>query len=79
MTVKDIVAKWLKENGYDGLAREDCGCQLDDLFACDGYMDGSSEVEKCEAAMNSECPGPEECEWSEVPGHAHMMPGKKEG
>jgi len=35
MTVKEIVEKYLRENGYDGLYCEDCGCRLDDLIPCD--------------------------------------------
>ena len=35
MTVKEIVEKYLRENGYDGLAGEDCGCGLDDLAPCE--------------------------------------------
>lgn len=34
MTVKEIVVEWLKVNGYDGLAGEECGCAIDDLFCC---------------------------------------------
>ena len=34
MTIKDIIEKYLRENGYDGLAGEDCGCGLDDLGPC---------------------------------------------
>ena len=34
MTCKDIIIKWLKDNGYDGLAGEHCGCGLDDLAPC---------------------------------------------
>ena len=40
MTVKEIVADYLKTNGFDGLCRENCGCGLDNLFPCefDGDM-----------------------------------------
>ena len=35
MTVKDIIADYLKKNGFDGLCDYDCGCGLDDLFPCE--------------------------------------------
>ncbi len=35
MNIKEIIAKYLEDNGYDGLCCEDCGCQKDDLFPCD--------------------------------------------
>lgn len=36
MNVKEIVAEYLKTNGFDGLHAEDqCGCRLDDLIPCD--------------------------------------------
>lgn len=34
MNVKEIVVKYLDENGYDGLAAEDCGCGKRELFVC---------------------------------------------
>ena len=34
MTVKEIVIKYLKNEGYDGLCGDDCGCLIDDLFLC---------------------------------------------
>jgi len=36
INVLEIIEKYLKENGYDGLYREDgCGCELGDLGSCD--------------------------------------------
>ena len=32
--ISDIVRWYLKENGYDGLYYEECGCEIDDLFPC---------------------------------------------
>lgn len=36
MEVQEIVAVWLKDNGYDGLFSEDyeCGCEISDLMPC---------------------------------------------
>ena len=38
MTVKEIIEKYLKENGYGGILNVNvpCGCFLDDLVVCDG-------------------------------------------
>ena len=52
MDVKEIVKKYLKDNGYDGLVRLDveCGCKLDDLMPCNG-----PEVD-CEPGYLQSCP-----------------------
>ena len=34
MTVKKIVENYLRENDYEGLQSEECGCRLDDLIPC---------------------------------------------
>jgi hypothetical protein len=36
MNVKEIIEKYLRDNGYDGLcyADEECGCLLEDLIPC---------------------------------------------
>lgn len=41
MNVKDIVENYLQDNGYDGLCNteQECGCRIDDLFACDSCPD----------------------------------------
>jgi len=33
-TVRDIVREYLVANGYDGLWRDDCGCELGDFMPC---------------------------------------------
>lgn len=50
--VRDILAYWLRANGYDGLCNSDmeCGCSLDDLIPCD------SPCEKCEAGYQGPSP-----------------------
>lgn len=36
MNVKQIIKKYLKENGYDGLHTIDCGCRRKDPIICGG-------------------------------------------
>lgn len=40
MNVTEIITKYLKENGFDGLCNEylECGCAIGDLSPCDDYM-----------------------------------------
>ena len=33
---RDMVAAYLRQNGFDGLFCEECGCSLDDLMPCGG-------------------------------------------
>ena len=41
MNVKEIVKKYLDENGFDGLYNDRCGCEKDDLMLC------NENLEKC--------------------------------
>jgi len=34
MTIKEIVLAYLKNNGYNGLCADECGCGVDDLAPC---------------------------------------------
>jgi hypothetical protein len=54
MTVAEIVKKYLEENGFDGLAGDECGCSKDSLFPCD-FCNGD-----CEPAYIKKCVG-EKC------------------
>lgn len=64
MEVKEIIKKYLEENGYDGLYSEDCGCDLElGLFPC-----GLANVEQCKAGHYIKCdpetcPAEGRCEW----------------
>ena len=52
VNVLDIVSAYLKANGFDGLAAEDCGCKIEELAECckgfsecrPGYL---KDCEKC--------------------------------
>ena len=35
MTIHEIVKEYLKYNGFDGLAGDECGCLVEDLMCCD--------------------------------------------
>lgn len=52
MTVKEIVIEYLKENGYDGLCNNSCGCGIDDLFPC-----SFENTDICETAYKVACKG----------------------
>ena len=43
MTIKEIVKKWLKKNGYDGLSnpRIDCGCGFNSFMPCDCWHENN--------------------------------------
>lgn len=34
LTAEKMIEKYLKDNGYDGLFCEDCGCEVGDLCPC---------------------------------------------
>lgn len=50
-TIKEIVAKYLKESKFDGLFNPDgeCACKNDDLFPCDEFTGN------CEAGYKTKC------------------------
>jgi len=72
MTVKEIVKKYLEDNGYDGLCCPYCGCEINDLMPCDS-VSGECEVAHKEKPTedNYEDYDPEDNpDWVMVPGKA---------
>ncbi len=64
LSISEIVKKYLVENGFDGLAGEDCGCGVDELFCCstceepmnyDCVAARKIRQERCEECGNAEC------------------------
>ena len=60
MTVREIIEKHLKENGYDGLWTEEldgCGCHVGDLVPCGvDPTDCKPGVEvSCRCAKDDDC------------------------
>ena len=63
MTVIDIVLKYLKDNGYDGLLDRhgECGCEIDDLAPC-GEMQETCEA-GYQAICSDKCDHGTGCDW----------------
>jgi len=51
MVVREIIAEWLQEHGYDGLfnTESECACLIEDFFEC-GYA-----APDCEAGYMTKC------------------------
>lgn len=56
MTVREILVKYLTDNGFGGLVGDECGCDLNDLCPCDGSM------LDCQPAYSVPCTGCGECD-----------------
>ena len=50
MNVREIIQAYLKENGFDGLAGDDCGCYIGDLAPC-----SMIDLDICEPAYKRNC------------------------
>lgn len=46
MNAKEIIVEYLKKNGFDGLANEDCGCGIDNLCPCGEIQASCSPAKK---------------------------------
>ena len=58
VNVKNIVKKYLKDNGYDGLFCDECGCLLDELMPCD-----CTDITDCEPGYRHDTPDDPDCDW----------------
>lgn len=75
MTVREIVKKYLKENGFDGLWKGECGCEITDLWPCEDFMGNAPN--NCSPGYKvpcvpEDCPNGGGCRW-------HISPEKPEG
>jgi hypothetical protein len=64
MDVSEIVQKYLKDNGYDGLYSLECGCKIDDLCPCgmNGIIAGCKGGYLCKCDPET-CHADGDCEW----------------
>ena len=57
MDIRDIIKKYLEDNGYDGLCGVECSCDSGDLAPCDNPL---------ECKPGWKCPKPGPCsEWED--------------
>jgi len=49
MNVKEIIEKYLKDNKYEGLCCDGCGCGIDDIAPC------CSSITECIPAYRHKC------------------------
>jgi len=71
MNLREIAIAWLKEHGFEGLGREGCGCEVDDLMPCD------EPGPDCQPGVKVPCPGPDECDECAAYGDCAFHIGKK--
>ncbi|HUX47305.1 MAG TPA: hypothetical protein VMV58_04765 [Desulfosporosinus sp.] len=68
--VREIITDYLKANGFDGLYAEECGCQISDLFPCDGPCDDCKPGYKVPCDPKT-CQAYGDCEWHIGPKQLH--------
>ncbi len=71
MTVKNIVAEFLKAHGFDGLCNDDCGCDISDLNPCGECFYSCVpakfvECVDCQHFKDKTCDGSESIHWGEA-------------
>lgn len=65
MNVRDIIIKYLKANGFDGLYCEhlECSCDLNDLIPCEYDCIASCQPGYKTQCNPETCPVGGECDW----------------
>ena len=66
---EEMVQEWLFDNDYDGLYRDECGCDKDDLMPC------GEDMTDCKPAYASKCDG--KCAGECEAGDTHYGPAKQ--
>lgn len=74
-TVSMIVAQYLEEHGYEGLAGDYCGCKVGELFTCCDFDSASEKIPNCQPGHLTDCdpetcPAGGDCDW-------HITAGEK--
>ena len=64
-TVKEIVADYLKKNGYDGLCRDGCGCGLDCFMPCSDEIRHNCRPAYAKTQKCSECDSYDSCDFAD--------------
>jgi len=56
MTLREIIENHLKDNEYDGLCGDECGCEIGELFPCE-----DPDMDVCKPGYKTVCPGEDKC------------------
>ena len=72
LTAHEIVVQWLDANGFDGLASDECACDIADLAPCGNIGPD------CQAGYKASCPGGEECD-GDGECDFHILPERRPG
>lgn len=64
-TVKEIVADYLKKNGYDGLCRDGCGCGLDCFMPCSDEIRHNCKPAYARTLKCADCESNETCDYAD--------------
>ncbi len=59
MALREIIKKYLDDNGFDGLCGDECGCQIGELFPCE-----VPDVDGCQPGYKTKCQGIEKCPYT---------------
>jgi hypothetical protein len=62
MTVKEIIAAYLKENGYDGLCWDGCGCVVKDICLTNEDCLMCVPAYRYQYVNGAECPNDSDCD-----------------
>ena len=71
MTVEDVIRKYAKQNGFDGLVGDGCGCSFEDPMPCGWDCSACSfgyvcPCDTCEPEFKENCSAYNSCEFESM-------------
>lgn len=68
MNLREIIIKHLKDNGFDGLCGDECGCLKGELFPCGEGIN----MDVCQPGYETTCQGSDKCPYSKECPEPHV-------